>query len=451
MASTTARPTKFDPHSTAHASAPLEDRPLPLRTYSESGPSTVTDVQEDEAIHYRRKSTHPHLYLTPSATFAQPSNRPASLATVSEAREAALLPRQYRSGSGRLVTPPVTPEKAGDGLTDPNMPHSEQYSDILSYDFSKIDYELDRARVIGKGLWSTVYYAQPIVKSPSLPRKDIPSPPVTPQRSAEFPACSLYAVKVASRPDAKEVFRQESRILTKIQRSPDAFDFIVRFMGYDDRMSSLVFEGVLGGSLDSLSRRLKVMTELERHLELRTLFPKIADDLIAGLEFIHDANVVHADIKPANVLLDITDQDQRSLKIRARYIDFSAAFTPGEDDAANAGGTWDYMAPEQLRIQKDLNTPTFASDIWALGITLTSIIVGGSPYAAACGDNVFMLREAIKSGDVLGFARMDPVVQKRMAACQDFVDCCRLALHKDKTRRVAAAAWKKWIEMELLN
>ena len=104
------------------------------------------------------------------------------------------------------------------------------------------------------------------------------------------------------------------------------------------------------------------------------------------------------------------------------------------------------MAPEQLRIQKDLNTPTFASDIWSLGLTLLYILVGGSPYAAACGDNLFMLREAIKGGDPLGFARMDPVVQKRMSACQDFVDFCRLALQKDRSRRACAGTWQHWLE-----
>lgn len=54
-----------------------------------------------------------------------------------------------------------------------------------------------------------------------------------------------------------------------------------------------------------------------------------------------------------------------------------------------------------------------------------------------------MLREAIKSGDPLGFAKMDGVVQKRLAACQDFVDCCRLTLQKDRTRRTTAAAWSR--------
>lgn len=104
------------------------------------------------------------------------------------------------------------------------------------------------------------------------------------------------------------------------------------------------------------------------------------------------------------------------------------------------------VAPEQMRIQKEFNTPTFASDVWSLGITLLSILVGDSPYTAACGDNNFMLREAIKTADPIGFAKMDPVPRKRLAACQDFVDCCRLALKKDRGNRTTAAAWRCWLE-----
>lgn len=86
------------------------------------------------------------------------------------------------------------------------------------------------------------------------------------------------------------------------------------------------------------------MTEVARHLELIAIFPGIAIDLVNGLDFLHAEGVVHADVKPGNVLLDISEHttDSRPV-IRARYIDFSAAFLPEEEDSeTNAGGTWDY-------------------------------------------------------------------------------------------------------------
>ncbi|KAF2215601.1 hypothetical protein CERZMDRAFT_94004 [Cercospora zeae-maydis SCOH1-5] len=316
---------------------------------------------------------------------------------------------------------------------------------LIPFDFTKLDYELARATLLGEGLWSKVYLAeQKFTKppsSPSLSRKLFRKP-----RAPSAPL--LFAVKTPARPDAKDVFLQEARVLSRLQRRSSAQMYIVPFYGLDERCDALVFEAVIGGSLDDLSSRLRQMTEVARHLEVINLFPGIAYDLIAGLEFLHTSGVIHADIKSANVLLDVSHHaSQQKPVIRARYIDFSAAFMPAEGDGAtNAGGTWDYMAPEQLRIQKELNTPTRASDVWSVGITLLSIMVGGSPYAAACAGNAFMLREAIKSGDPIGFARMDPVPRKRLAACQDFVDCCRLALKKERENRITSGAWLTWLE-----
>jgi len=342
------------------------------------------------------------------------------------------------AGSGTL-SPPVKPVHLSSNET-------RSPPEILRYDFSQLDYEIQRSRVAGEGLWSIVLLADAKgARNIDEPVNRLPPPPTPSKR---FQASSIYAIKTPARSEAMEVFAQEAKVLTHLMRHNSARHYIVPFLGLDVRNSSLVFDAVLGGSLESLNSRLKQMTEVARHLEIVNLFPGIADDLIGGLDFIHGAGVTHADIKPANVLLDISEHYSLPRPvIRARYIDFSAAFrSDSEDTTANAGGTWEYMAPEQMRIQKDLNTPTYSSDIWSLGITLLALIVGGSPYTAACGNNTFMVREAIKRGDPLGFARMDPKAQKRMAAVQDFVDCCRLALKKSREKRVTAAAWKQWLE-----
>ncbi|RMY05029.1 hypothetical protein D0868_06630 [Hortaea werneckii] len=346
--------------------------------------------------------------------------------------------------NGDMASPPVTPVKT----REQSHPAREDLgADSMPFDFSKIDYELARARRIGQGLWSKVWLAD--AKHPERRRPALPTPPSSPPKwTSSTTASSLFAVKIAARPDAAAVFVQETKVLTHMMRIDDASQYVVTFHGLDFRNSALVFEAVIGGSLEGLNNRLKQMTEVSRHLELVNLFPGLASDLVSGLEFLHEAGVVHADIKPANILLDISDHiNLPKPVVRARYIDFSAAFRLDSDDSTeNSGGTWDYMAPEQLRLQKELNTPTFASDVWSLGISLLSLLVGDSPYTAACSGNLFMLREAIKTGDPLSFARVSPTVQKRMSAAQDFVDCCRVALQKDRQRRPTASAWKAWLE-----
>ena len=348
--------------------------------------------------------------------------------------------------SSTAITPPATPEKSD----PPVQLRPETPPEILDYDFSKLDYELDRAKLLGSGLWSDVYLAEPI--SPQS-NQAILTPPATPQKLSQTSHALTYAVKTPIRSDAHEVFRQEAKILTHIHRHASSESFVVPFHGLDSRNSALVFTALQSGSLNDLSNRMSQMTEVCRHQELVLHFPSLAQDLTSGLDFLHTtAGVIHADIKPANILLSPSPTNPKTFQ--ARYADFSASFrsesSSSESESTTSplpagGGTWTFLAPEQLRLSKSDNTPTPASDTWSLGLTLLSLIILGSPYAAACGDNAFRLREAIKTGDPLGFAAMDPPARKRMQACQVFVDFCRLALQKDRGRRVGSGEWRGWV------
>ncbi|WPH01469.1 map kinase kinase pbs2 [Acrodontium crateriforme] len=422
-----------------------DGRPLPLRTQTELDSPPRRPPTIEGLARIRRKSTY--LAGDPLSLGIRSSSRRISRASsvVPEIESA------WFEDLSRLdvLSPPMTPSRAFDSI---HVKQRIEPPEVTLYDFTRLDYELERARVAGTGLWSTVFLADAAPKFSPASTEEPLTPPWSPPATYKHALPSLYAVKVPARTDAKEVFRQEAKILTFLARYPACQQFVVGFHGFDERNSSLVFEAVLGGSLENLNSRLKQMTEVARHLEMISIFPNLAEDLINGLAFIHDAGVVHADIKPANILLDISTPDHTPSSkpiIRARYIDFSASFRPANpsDSLKHAGGTWTYLAPEQMHLQPTLNTPTPASDIWSLGLTLLSLIIGTSPYTAACADtNNFMLREAIKTGDPLRFAGSDPVCRKRLVACQVFVDCCRCALVLDRERRITARAWRRWVE-----
>lgn len=339
-----------------------------------------------------------------------------------------------------LFTPPVTPVKGDDSSN--NVVGS--VCATLGFDFANIDYELERANVLGSGLWSKVYLAKRTTSTQLISSHALHTPPSTPQKQLHDPLPLIFAVKVASRADADLVFRQEARILTSLMRSAESSRYIVPFYGYDPRKSALVFEARTDGTLEDFSKILAAMTNDARQLKLRECLPSLAKDLISGLDFIHAAEVVHADIKPANILLeheDITGSN-RAL-ISARYIDFSASFFAEEGDVnSNAGGTWEFMAPEQMSTKAEFSTPTFASDVWSLAITLLSVVIGGSPYSRFCGGNKFMLREAIKSGEALRFATENERSSITSALPFDVKASLGPALRKDRGKRVTAAVWK---------
>ncbi len=96
----------------------------------------------------------------------------------------------------------------------------------------------------------------------------------------------------------------------------------------------------------------------------------------------HDAGIVHRDVKPSNLFLS-RDKDGRE---RIKLIDFGvAAFRQpvgrGESSltlAETVIGTPRYMAPEQV---KGLKADARA-DVWALGVTLYVLLAGRAPFDA---------------------------------------------------------------------
>jgi serine/threonine protein kinase len=94
----------------------------------------------------------------------------------------------------------------------------------------------------------------------------------------------------------------------------------------------------------------------------------IATQLLDGLVAIHDAGVVHADLKSSNVLIDELD--------RVTIIDFGLARRRGETSELElVAGTPAYMAPELL----DNKPPTVASDVYAAGVVLYELLTGAPP------------------------------------------------------------------------
>ena len=119
---------------------------------------------------------------------------------------------------------------------------------------------------------------------------------------------------------------------------------------------------------------------------------KFIYDVSSGLSYLHahDPQIIHQDIKPANVLINndnnyaITDfgiSSQRGGKYNPNFY---------EDNS----GTMAYMAPERF----DENyIPTVESDIWALGATLYEILTGEVPFKEEGGKNQKKNKMKLKS------------------------------------------------------
>eukprot|EP01065_Artemidia_motanka_P046044 TRINITY_DN6873_c0_g1_i1.p1 TRINITY_DN6873_c0_g1~~TRINITY_DN6873_c0_g1_i1.p1 ORF type:complete len:1732 (+),score=442.60 TRINITY_DN6873_c0_g1_i1:70-5265(+) len=125
----------------------------------------------------------------------------------------------------------------------------------------------------------------------------------------------------------------------------------------------IVMEYLSGGSLQT------VLTEFGVGKIPLTSVQKYLSDIVNGLTFLHYHLIVHRDMKPHNVLLQIEGQ--------CKLADFGASAQLTELNATNQGvmGTPLYMAPEACR-----GEVCSASDIWGLGIIICQIFSGDLPY-----------------------------------------------------------------------
>ena len=141
-----------------------------------------------------------------------------------------------------------------------------------------------------------------------------------------------------------------------------------------DGAPGVVMEYIEGPSLDRWLRAYRpTPTEAE------ALFRGI----LAGVGFAHKNGLVHRDLKPGNVLLEVTDEG-----LVPKVADFGLAKVLLEADgsASNSNtrsgvamGTPAYMAPEQVRDSKSVDQ---RADIFALGCILYELFVGRSPFDA---------------------------------------------------------------------
>lgn len=114
-------------------------------------------------------------------------------------------------------------------------------------------------------------------------------------------------------------------------------------------------------------RNLEEVLEAEGVLETSRAIA-IMRQLLAGLGAAHDAGLVHADVKPANVLL-VTRRDGE----RAVLVDFGLArLRSAEQPARSLGGTPAYMAPEQLH-DGEVDA---RSDVFATALVLVTLLTG---------------------------------------------------------------------------
>lgn len=169
--------------------------------------------------------------------------------------------------------------------------------------------------------------------------------------------------------DARERFRQEGVVLARV-----VSEHLVPVLdcGVDAQTGCpyLVMELLQGECL---------ATRMKRGPLLLGDFLEIMGQLSRALSAVHKHGIVHRDLKPQNLYLTNFDDG----RLRLRLLDFGIAKVLGKDAAHTtlALGTPSYMAPEQIRGDRNLG---IGVDLYAFAHLAFSLLTGTSYFELLC-------------------------------------------------------------------
>ncbi|PNW87622.1 hypothetical protein CHLRE_02g141806v5 [Chlamydomonas reinhardtii] len=112
-------------------------------------------------------------------------------------------------------------------------------------------------------------------------------------------------------------------------------------------------------------------------LTARRMLVRTATEVCRGMLHLHNANVIHGDLKPGNVLLSRSNKDRRGFV--AKVADFGLSKLLHDDTnhvLSDHVGTVAYSSPEAIN-----GNHSKASDVWAFGVMLWELVTLERPYS----------------------------------------------------------------------
>ncbi|XP_036702113.1 mitogen-activated protein kinase kinase kinase 1 isoform X1 [Balaenoptera musculus] len=243
---------------------------------------------------------------------------------------------QIENGEDIIIIQQDTPETLP-GHTKAKQPYRE-------------DTEWLKGQQIGLGAFSSCYQAQDVGTGTLMAVKQV-----------------TYVRNTSSeQEEVVEALREEIRMMSHLNH-PN----IIRMLGATCEKSNynLFIEWMAGGSVAHLLSKYGAFKE--------SVVINYTEQLLRGLSYLHENQIIHRDVKGANLLIDSTGQ-------RLRIADFGAAArlaskgTGAGEFQGQLLGTIAFMAPEVLRGQQYGRS----CDVWSVGCAIIEMACAKPPWNA---------------------------------------------------------------------
>ncbi|KAH0846985.1 putative MAPKK kinase [Fonsecaea pedrosoi] len=256
-------------------------------------------------------------------------------------------------------------ESPGVTLNTDNV--NERLSVIVAEDGEEEDQELNsflqgnsfdknnwmKGDLIGEGSFGSVYLALHAVTGELMAVKQVELPNVAKGTEGDKKKTAMIAA-----------LKQEITLLQGL-RHPH----IVQYLGTssDEEHLNIFLEYVPGGSIAGMLKQYNTFQE--------PLVRNFTRQILEGLSYLHSRNIIHRDIKGANILVD----NRGAVKISdfgvSKKTNFNGMNTaPGTRTSLQGSVFW--MAPEVVR----QSGQSLKSDIWSVGCLVVEMFTGSRPF-----------------------------------------------------------------------
>ncbi|KAM7148293.1 mitogen-activated protein kinase kinase kinase 1 isoform 1-T1 [Molossus nigricans] len=249
---------------------------------------------------------------------------------------------------------PTVPQLQVDNGEDIIIIQQDTPETLPGHTKAKLPYREDadwlKGQQIGLGAFSSCYQAQDVGTGTLMAVKQV-----------------TYVRNTSSeQEEVVEALREEIRMMSHLNH-PN----IIRMLGATCEKSNynLFIEWMAGGSVAHLLSKYGAFKE--------SVVVNYTEQLLRGLSYLHENQIIHRDVKGANLLIDSTGQ-------RLRIADFGAAArlaskgTGAGEFQGQLLGTIAFMAPEVLRGQQYGRS----CDVWSVGCAIIEMACAKPPWNA---------------------------------------------------------------------
>lgn len=306
------------------------------------------------------------------------------------------------SGSGSGEGGDSLNKRLSQAVHEDSEDSDEELSEYLEADsWDNIKYM--KGALIGQGSFGSVYLALHAVTGELMAVKQV-----------EMPTDTGTAVD-SKKKNMVEALKHEIGLLRELKH-----DNIVSYLGSnsDESHLNIFLEYVPGGSVATMLVNYGPLGE--------SLIANFVRQILTGLAYLHSKDIIHRDIKGANILVD----NKGTVKISdfgiSKRVEASTLLTPAAKKAGNRvslQGSVFWMAPEVVR----QTAYTKKADIWSLGCLVVEMLTGQHPHP-----NCTQMQAIFKIGNKSGADASPTIPEGASGVLREFLGMTFRGEHEER-------------------